>query len=576
VAHFAHREWPTFWAEIAYRDDQNWSAGGSMRRRRATVELFEELRREYEFGVGTVAGVARKFGVHRRLVREALGGALPQERPARTRARPRTTPVAAFIDSILEADRRAPRKQRHTAHRIWVRLGAEQPAHSIAESTVRRYVREAKRRLGLRIGPELCVPQQYALGEEAQVDWYEAVAEVDGERLTLQVFALRSMASGAAFHCAYLRATQQAFLEAHELAFHYLGGVFRRLRYDNLSAAVKKILRGFRREETQRFVAFRSHYGFEATFCTPGEGHEKGGVEGEVGTFRRNHWVPVPHAANLVALNACLLTGCRQDEGRTITGRAQTVGAALQAERAQLLPLPAEGFDLAEVSFARVDGLGCVRVRTNAYSAPLPPGTTAQVKVLAATVEVWHQGRCVARHPRSYGRHQQLLDLEHYLDVLAHKPGALAGSTPLEQWRRAGRWPASYDRFWEELIERQGKQAGTKAMVEVLQLGRTHGEGALRGAVEAALGLGCHDAAAVGHLLSTRALAQEHRCPEALDAALVGALAQYDRPLPEVSAYDQLLSAPPPPRVPSVPPTLASAMAAPLTLPVAAAAGGVQ
>jgi len=506
------------------------------------VELFEEIRREYEFGLGTVAGVARKFGVHRRLVREALESALPQERPARTRVRPCTGPVAAFMDAILEADRRAPRKQRHTAHRLWVRLSTEQPEHRIAESTVRRYVQHAKRRLGLRTGPELCVPQQYVWGEEAQVDWYEAVAELDGERVTLQVFALRSMASGAAFHRAYLRATQQAFLEAHEHAFTFLGGVFRRLRYDNLSAAVKKILRGFRREETQRFVAFRSHYGFAAEFCTPGEGHEKGGVEGEVGTFRRTHWVPVPQARDLDTLNAFLVAGCRDDEGRVIAHRDQPVGVALRIERDHLLPLPPERFDLAEVSFARVDGLGGVHVRTNTYSAPLLPGTTVQVKVLAATVELWHEGRCVARHPRSYGRHQEVLDLEHYLDVLAHKPGALAGSKPLDQWRRAGRWPASYDRFWEGLMARQGKRVGTKAMITLLQLGRTHGEASLREAVDAALALGCQDAAAVQHLLATRVLAQEHRRPDALGAADVGPLAQYDRPLPEVSAYDQLLT----------------------------------
>ncbi|MGH2371248.1 MAG: IS21 family transposase, partial [Chloroflexota bacterium] len=177
-----------------------------MRRRKATVELFEQLRREYEEGVGTIAGVARQFGVHRRLVREALGSAVPKPPEAKARARPRTGPVAAVIDGILEADRRAPRKQRHTAHRIWVRLHQEVPGCQIAESTVRAYVRAAKRRLGLRTQPEVCVPQQYAWGEEAQVDWYEAVAEVDGDRQTLQVFTLRSMASGAAFHRAYPRA----------------------------------------------------------------------------------------------------------------------------------------------------------------------------------------------------------------------------------------------------------------------------------------------------------------------------------------------------------------------------------
>jgi transposase len=517
-----------------------------MRRRKATVELFESIRREYEHGIGTVAGVARQFGVHRRLVREALGSAVPKERPPKARARPRTGPVAAFIDAILAADRRAPRKQRHTAHRIWVRLTKERPAQPIAESTVRQYVRERRRALGLRTGPDLCVPQQYAWGEEAQVDWYEAVAELDGERVTLQVFALRSMASGAAFHRAYPRATQQAFLEAHELAFQYFGGGFRRLRYDNLSAAVKKILRGFRREETARFVAFRSHYGFAAVFCTPGEAgaHEKGGVEGEVGTFRRNHWVPVPQARDLDALNAQLLAACREDEARVIAGRAQAIGAALRLERDHLSALPAEGFDLAEVSFARVDGLGGVHVRTNTYSAPLPPGTTVHVKVLPATVELWHQGRRVARHPRSYGRAQEVLDLEHYLDVLERKPGALAGSKPLDQWRRAGRWPASYDRLWVALVERQGRQAGTKAMIGLLQLGRqlgAQGYERLRAAVEAALALGCSDAAAVRQLLASEDLAHQRPATAPLDVGELGRLAQYDRPLPEVTAYDQLL-----------------------------------
>ena len=108
-----------------------------MRRREATVELFEEIRREYEFGIGTIQGVAWKFGVHRRLVREALNDAQPAQTVVPPRARPRLEPVIGFIDAILEADRRAPRKQRHTARRIYVRIRAERPGHQIAESTVR-------------------------------------------------------------------------------------------------------------------------------------------------------------------------------------------------------------------------------------------------------------------------------------------------------------------------------------------------------------------------------------------------------------------------------------------------------
>ena len=195
------------------------------------------------------------------------------------------------------------------------------------------------------------MPQSYHWGDEAQVDWYEARRSLDGEPRKVYIFCMRSMASGAAFHRAYPHATQQAFLEAHELAFPWFGGVFRTLRFDNLSSAVKKILRGHQREETTRFIAFRSHWGFQAEFCTPGEGHEKGGVEGEGGYFRRNHWVPVPQASDLAELNAKLLQDCHQDEGRLLSGRAESVGALLLQEKEHLLPLPAENFDLAEISF---------------------------------------------------------------------------------------------------------------------------------------------------------------------------------------------------------------------------------
>ena len=172
------------------------------------------------------------------------------------------------------------------------------PGHTVAELTVRNYVHDRKRTLGLLIR-ETYVAQSYTWGGEAQVDWYEAYADLAGELTKLQVFCMRSMASGGAFHRAYRSATQQAFLEGHELAFRHFGGVFRLLRYDNLTSAVRKVLRGRLREETERFIALRSHWHFEADFCTPGAGHEKGGVEGENGYFRRNHWVPVPKAASL-------------------------------------------------------------------------------------------------------------------------------------------------------------------------------------------------------------------------------------------------------------------------------------
>lgn len=503
---------------------------------RAKVELFEQIRREYEFGVGTVAGVARKLGVHRRMVREAIGSALPKPRKKTERPRWKMQAAVDFVDAVLEADRKAPRKQRHTARRIWERIGQELPDCKVGERTVRQYVQQRKIALGMTMR-ETCVPQSYDWGSEGQVDWYEAYADLAGDRAKLQVFAIRSMASGAAFHCAYLHATQQAFLEAHELAFAYFGGVFRKLRYDNLTSAVKKILRGYRREETARFIAFRSHWRFEAEFCTPGEAHEKGGIEGEAGYFRRNHWVPVPEAEDIETLNRQLLKACQQDEHRQIGGCEETVGARLMIEREHLLPLAEEGMDLAQMSFPRVNGLGCAKVLTNSYSVPLPAGTQVQAKVYASRVELWHDGRCVAHHERCYRRQQQILDLEHYLDVLYRKPGALAGSKPLEQRRQAGLWPPSFDRIWQALIERHGKQTGTRQMIELLRLAPKHGHEKLQDAIESALASHCHDAAAVRHLLHADEL--QHRPCEAVD---VGALERYARPLPLMHEYDQLLT----------------------------------
>ncbi len=503
--------------------------------RRAKVELFEEIRREYKYGVGTIKGVARKLGVHRRLVRQALKDALPPERKDPVRSRPKLGPVQSFIDEILEADRNAPRKQRHTAHRIYIRIDQEL-SHKVAESSVRRYVRERKQQLGLGSG-EIYIPQSYQWGQEAQIDWYEAWVLFGEEQQKAQIFSCRSMASGGAFHRAYPRATQQAFLEAHEAAFDHFGGVFRVLRYDNLGSAVRKILRGREREETIRFIAFRSHWGFEASFCTPARGNEKGGVEGEVGYFRRNHLAPVPQANDWADFNEQLLAGCREDEQRLIGEREQSVGSGMVIERESLLPLPEERFELAEMSFPVVDSKGCVRVRTNWYSTPLRAGSRPQVKILPAYIEVWHEGRLVARHERCYGSGRQVLNLEHYLAVLERKPGALAGSTPLKQWREQGRWPVSFDRLWESLQQRLGQQEGTRAMIELLLLGREQGYERLEKAIAQALELGCTDAAAVRYLMQASGLA--HQPVELLE---LPSLARYEQPLPIITSYDQLLS----------------------------------
>jgi transposase len=283
---------------------------------RSRVELFEQIRRDREREGLSLHALARRHGVHRRTVRLALESAVPppRKRPE-GRPAPKLGPFRALIDSWLEADREAPRKQRHTARRVWERLRDERGVE-VSERQVRRYVRERRRALG-DVVDEVFVPLCHEPGAEAEVDWGEATVVIGGVPTRVFLFLMRACFSGACFVQAHGRETQQAFLEGHVEAFEFFGGVFSLVRYDNLRSAVAKVLKGRRRVEADRFVALRSHYLYESSFTRPGKegSHEKGGVEGEVGRFRRAHLVPVPEVSSLRELNEALAVACVPTSG---------------------------------------------------------------------------------------------------------------------------------------------------------------------------------------------------------------------------------------------------------------------
>lgn len=414
---------------------------------RSRVELFEQIRRDWRAGEVSVRELAVRHHVHRRTVRQAVASAVPPPRKTYSqRPRPALDPYVQVIDEWLLADREVPRKQRHTARRIWQRLVAEHGA-ALAEVTVSRYVVRRRAELGLD-SIEVMVPQAHTPGAEAEVDFGEFHAMIAGTLAKLWMFVMRLSSSGRAFHVAFATQAQEAFLEGHVLAFEYFGAVPGRVRYDNLGPAVVRVLRGRDRAESERFIALRSHCQFGSFFCAPGKGgaHEKGGVEGEIGRFRRRHLVPVPAVGSLAALNQLIAAADILDDGRVITGRPVTIAAAFAAEQLAMGPLPAEPFGPARLLQARVDARARVCVRQNYYSVPARyAGRRLPVRLSASSVEILDGPRVVARHERAAGKYAEILVLDHYLEVLRRKPGALPGATALEQARAAGKFTPVHD-----------------------------------------------------------------------------------------------------------------------------------
>lgn len=504
------------------------------------MEQFERIRRDHREEEVSIRELARRHKVHRRAVRQALAAAVPPPRRVVPRALPAIGPHADTIRRWLTEDKVVHRKQRHTARRIWERLLDEQGA-DLAESTVRRFVRECRRELDLD-HHDVPIVAHHLPGEEAQVDFGLADVIIGGEKAQVAVFELRLSHSGAAVHIAYGSEGQEAFLEGHVIAFARLGGVPARIRYDNARALVARVLRGRDRVETERFIALRSHYGFDSFFCIPGEAgaHEKGGIEGEVGRSRRRHFVPMPKARTLAELNRRLEAADRADLVRHIGARRQTVGVMGETDRAALRPLPAEPFDAARVVSVRVDAKARVCVRQSFYSVPARfAGRRLSARIGGTAIEVTDAGRVVASHERSVVRGSQTMLLDHYLEILVRKPGAMPGALATHQARETGVLTSAHERFWARARRKFGDAGGTRALIEVLLLHRGLPFPAVHAALEAVNSAGSvdHDLVAIEARRIT-----EGRRPTGSTVPSAGHLQRFDRDVPVLTVYDGLLT----------------------------------
>ncbi|MHB1165277.1 MAG: IS21 family transposase [Candidatus Nanopelagicales bacterium] len=485
--------------------------------------------------------------MHRRDVRRAVNGEAPPPRATpSSRPRPVSGPWREWIRQVLVEDRGAPRKQRHTARRIGDRLAAEHGV-VISASRVRSVVAELRAELATADVSAVVVPQAHPPGAEAEVDWGGFVAVIGGIQMTLQLFVMRASYSTVGFHRAYAHAAQESWLDAHVRGFARLGGVPRMVRYDNLKTAVTRVLAGRDRVENDRFTSLRSHYLFDSFFCLPGikGAHEKGGVEGEVGWFRRNHLTPVPVFDTLAGLNAFIDACDTADDARFVVGRGpgagSTAGDLAVADRAGMWPLPADAFATTTRGTARVDAKARVCVRQCFYSVPARlAGARLAYDLGAETVTVWDGPAVVARHARALHRKAEVLDIDHYLEVLWRKPGAMPGSTALAQARAAGRFTVDYQRFWDLARRRHGDGPGTRAVCEVLLLNRHHRRADVCAGLRAALAIPSTDPNVVA--VETRRAVEHPTSPpgEWTDTAVHAPGAH--RPMPALDAYDALLA----------------------------------
>jgi hypothetical protein len=276
--------------------------------------------------------------------------------------------------------------------------------------------------------------------------------------------------------------------------------VFPVLIYDNLTTAVEKVLRGTDRKLHESFKRFQAYYNFTPRFCNPGQGHEKGGVEGLVGYARRNYLVPVPEADSVDELNRRLWDQCMAYGGHRIAGREKTVNEQYEEETGLLVPLPSIPFSNIESSAGKVDKYSTVIIDKNRYSVPTRyAGLRVRAIVQVDRVELFHGAQRIACHRRIYGNNKWQLDPFHYLELLSRRPRAFADARPIRQWRE--HWPQSLEQLLVRFSEHQGTTRGTKDFITVLLLFTEHDEARVIAAVEKAVSARVSTSDAVEHLL---------------------------------------------------------------------------
>ncbi len=499
-----------------------------------TVADQYRIRQAYYIEKKSQREIAREMGYSRNTVKKAIE---QDEAFAYRRQEPPKAPVLGpykeRLKELVEANRELPRKQRYTARKMYDLIRAE--GYGGAESTVRYYVAQLRKATRKQ---RVYLPLAYEPGVDMQMDWGEAVVELGGEVTTVKLFVTRWCYSRKVFVAAYPSEKQECFLDGHVRAFHFFGGVPQRIIYDNLKPAVQRILEGRNREEQALFLAFRNHYVFESRYCNPASGHEKGGVENDVGYARRNFLPGRPAFADYEELNAYLAAQCQQADARTVYGQSQSVQEAWQVEQDHLRALPHHEFACCATREASVNKYSQIQFETNRYSVPTDQAyRVVTVRAFPFRLEILHHDQVLATHQRSYAREQDIIDPLHYLPLLEQRPGAFEHARPMRQLRQS--WDPIYDDLLAHLQQRLTSARAIREFVRILSLHRCYPPEAVTDAVKQALGCGS------AHLDNVTLCLHQALIPETLppqlDLSAQPALAEVGQQPIDLAVYDQLL-----------------------------------
>ena len=420
--------------------------------------------------------IIRETGMHWKTLRKILSHGAPPGY-ANTQPRPKTKlgPYIDRIQQILEADKKAPAKQRHTAKRIYERL--------IEEGFTGKYtiVKDAVHELRLTTR-EVFVPLTHTPGE-AQVDFFEAQVVMNGVQRKVHGFVMALPYSDAFFVACFERECTESFQEGHVRAFNYFGGVPRRISYDNSKIAVKTIIGVHERDLTDGFLQLVSHYSYRHHFCTVRRPNEKGVVEGTAKYARSNFMVPLPEVRDIDELNRRLQADCEGDMSRCVRGQGSVKSELLKEDQAHFLELPPVAFDACQKHATRVSSLSLVRFDRNDYSVPVRYGHhRVQVKGYVDRVLIFRDDALIAVHRRVWDKDQTIFEPRHYLALLERKPGALDYGRPFIELYLPDCFVILRRRMEAEL---GGK--GTKEYIAVLLMLDKHSLTRLTQAVERAL-----------------------------------------------------------------------------------------